>query len=200
MTGAMRLGQLLRSDLERYFHYYGQPGRIPRRRDLWRSFLLPRCLPVTLYRLARSARVHGWTGLAKLITWLNFYLHGIEISADCDIGPYFFMPHVAGTVIGAQSIGHHAVIYHQVTVGAKSIEHEHVQRPQIGDHAFIASGARVIGPIILGDRCTIGANAVVTRSFPSDVVLTGIPATARPARGELTDGTEVPAPADRHKA
>ena len=199
----MKLGDLLLSDLERYFHYYGQPGRLPRRRDLWRSFFLPRCLPVTLYRLARSARRNGWTGLAKLITWLNFYLHNLEVSSDCEIGPYLFMPHVAGTVIGAQSIGHHAVIYHQVTIGAKSIEHEHVQRPQIGDHAFIASGARVIGPITLGDHCTIGANAVVIRSFPSNVVLTGIPALSRPAHSDLLAGpdtAQVPARTDRREA
>jgi len=199
----MKLGELLRSDLERYFHYYGQPGRTPRRRDMWRSFLLPRCLPVTLYRLSQSARTHGWTGLSKLFTWLNFYLHNVEISAECEIGPYFFMPHVAGSVIGAQSIGHHAVIYHQVTIGAKSIEHGHVQRPRIGDHAFIASGARVIGPITLGDGCTVGANAVVTRSFPSGVVLTGIPATARSPGNELSGEEregELGGPPKRRKA
>jgi serine O-acetyltransferase len=88
-------------------------------------------------------------------------------------------------VIGAQSIGHHAVIYQQVTIGAKSVQHDHVGRPRIGNHVFIASGARVIGDIELGDNCTVGANAVVTRSAGSNLVLTGIPATSRPTRIEV---------------
>lgn len=192
MSDRMTLGALLRSDLERYFHYYGQPGRVPRRRDLWRSFLLPRCLPITLYRLARAAQSSGHSGIAKFLTWMNFYLHNIEISAKCEIGSHLFMPHVAGTVIGAHSIGDHAVIYHQVTIGAKSIEYEHVGRPCIGDYAFIASGARIIGELTLGDRCTVGANAVVMRSFGSNLLLTGIPATPHPRDGE-------PEPAPRRK-
>lgn len=176
----MSLVDLLKSDLERYFEFYGQPGRTPRRRDLWRNFLVPRCLPVALYRLARKAQVSGWPGLAKFLTWLNFYLHGLEIAASCDIGSHFYMPHASGTVIGALSIGHHAVIYHQVTIGAKSVEFDHIGRPRIGNHAMIASGARIIGDIELGDNCTVGANAVVTKSAGSDLVLTGIPAKARP--------------------
>lgn len=182
MDAELSLGGLLRSDLEAFFAHYGQPGRQVRRRDLWRNFLVPRCAPVALYRVARACRLSGWNRLAKLLTWVNFYLHGIEISADCAIGSHFFMPHANGTVIGAQSIGHHAVIYHQVTIGAKAVEFEHVGRPRIGNHAFIASGARIIGDIELGDNCRVGANAVVTRSAGPDVVLTGIPARARPIK------------------
>lgn len=173
------LGALLASDLERYFHYYGQPGRRVRRRDLWRNFLIPRCAPVALYRLAHAAHRRGNTGLAKLVTWINFYLHGVEISAACAIGPHFFMPHAAGTVIGANRIGAYAVIYHQVTLGAKEIEPAHDQRPTVGDRAFIASGAKIIGAIVLGDDVVVGANAVVTRSFGDGVTLLGIPASAR---------------------
>lgn len=175
----LSLTQLLATDLERYFHYNGQPGRTPRRRDLWRNFLIPRCAPVALYRLASAAHREKWGGLAKLLTWLNFYLHGVEISSACEIGPYFFMPHAAGTVIGAQRIGSHAVIYHQVTLGAKEVEFEHVNRPVVGDRVTIASGARVIGAIELGDDCIVGANAVVTHSFGNALVLTGIPAVPR---------------------
>jgi len=182
MNGQFTLRELLKSDLERYFHYYGQSGRMPRTRDLWRNFLVPRCAPVAIYRLSRSAQLKGRTGVAKLLTWLNFYLHGVEIAASCDIGPYFFMPHVAGTVIGADVIGHHAVIYQQVTIGAKAIEHGHFGRPRIGNNVFVASGARIIGDIELGDNCVVGANAVVTKSSGPDITLTGIPARPRANR------------------
>ena len=77
-------------------------------------------------------------------------------------------------------IGAYAVIYHQVTLGAKEIESAHEQRPTVGDRAFIASGAKVIGPIALGNDVVVGANAVVTRSCGDAVTLTGIPASAKP--------------------
>lgn len=176
----LSLGELLASDLERYFFYYGQPNRHVRKRDLWRNFLNPRCLPVALYRLSHAAHRHGNGAIAKLLTWFNFYVHGLEISSACEIGPHFFMPHVAGTVIGANRIGAYAVIYHQVTLGAKEIESAHKQRPTVGDRAFIASGAKIIGPIALGNDVVVGANAVVTRSCGDAVTLTGIPAIAKP--------------------
>ncbi|ANY18958.1 Serine acetyltransferase [Tsuneonella dongtanensis] len=115
-----------------------------------------------------------------MLTWLNFYVHGVEISSACEIGPHFFMPHVSGTVIGANRIGAYAVIYHQVTLGAKEVEPAHEHRPVVGDRAFIASGAKVIGPISLGDDVVVGANAVVTRSCGDAVTLIGIPAVETP--------------------
>ena len=166
----------LKSDLERYYHYNGRQGVSPRKRELWRNFFIPRCAPVTIYRLAHHAQQHGLGRIAKLLTWVNFYLHGIEISSKTTIGPYFFMPHASGTVIGAVSIGHHAVIYHQVTIGAKEVEFEHVGRPTVGNHVLIGSGVRVLGAIEIGDNCVIGANSVVTKSIGENHLITGIPA------------------------
>ena len=180
MTPRHSLLALLKSDLERYFHYYGQPGRQVRGWQVWRNFLNPRCAPVALYRLAHSLQRRGLSPLAKLLTWWNFFLYGAEISSHCEIGPAFFMPHCSGTVIGANRIGSHAVIYHNVTLGAKSIDPAHGERPVVGDRCFLASGAKIIGAIELGDDVTVGANAVVTKSAGSGVVLTGIPATAKP--------------------
>lgn len=183
MVENLTLVELLKSDLESYFHYHGASGRVVRKRDLWRNLLIPRCAPVGLYRLAYATRRAGWKRVSMLLTWINFYLYSVEFSSRCTIGPYFFMPHAAGSVIGATRIGHHAVIYHQVTIGAQFIDIEHVARPRIGDHVFIASGAKIIGNIELGDHCTIGANAVVTKSAGSNLTLMGIPAVARPTKG-----------------
>ena len=170
------LAGLLRSDLERYFFYNGQPDRVPRKRDLWRNFLIPRCAPVAIYRVARLLQQADWSGLAKLLTWFNFYLHGIEISSRCAIGPYFYMPHANGAVIGATSIGSYAVIYHQVTLGGKTIEYNDAGRPEVGDRVLIASGAKVVGAIHIGDDCRIGANSVVLKSLPAGSLAVGIPA------------------------
>lgn len=182
MTDQLTLVELLKSDLQCYFHYHGASDRPVRKRDLWRNFLIPRCAPVGFYRLAYATRRAGWKRTSALVTWINFYLYSVEFSSRCVIGPYFFMPHAAGSVIGAARIGHHAVIYHQVTIGAQFIDIEHVARPQIGNHAFIASGAKIIGNIEIGDHCTIGTNAVVTKSAGSNQTLIGIPAVARPSK------------------
>jgi len=161
-----RLSGLLQSDLERYFFYNGQAGRIPRKRDLWRNFLIPRCAPVAIYRLSSACQKKNWNGSAKLLTWLNFYLHGVEISSRCNIGPYFYMPHANGAVIGATSIGSHAVIYHQATLGAKTIEYADDGRPRVGDRVLIGSGAKVLGAITIENDCRIGANSIVMTNLP----------------------------------
>jgi len=167
---------LLLSDLERHFFYNGQAGRVPRKRDLWRNFLIPRCAPVALYRIARRLQVAGFGGLAKVLTWINFYLHGVEISSRCDIGGYFYMPHASGAVIGAVAIGRYAVIYHQATLGAKTVEFRDEGRPVVGDRVVVGSGARVLGSITIGDDCRIGANSVVLESMPAGSLAVGVPA------------------------
>jgi serine O-acetyltransferase len=173
ISGDFGLIGLLLSDLERYFFYNGQAGRLPRKRDLWRNFLVPRCTPVALYRIARRFHLSGFGGLAKFIAWINFYLHGVEISVRCDIGPYFYMPHASGTVIGAISIGRYAVIYHQATLGAKNIEYGDECRPVVGDGVVIGSGAKILGNITIGDNCRIGANCLVIESLPSNTLAVG---------------------------
>lgn len=178
----MGLIELLKSDLERHYFYTGRAGRTPRAYHLWRNFLVPRCAPVGIYRLSHWLHEKRLRPLAKLLTWVNFYLYGIEIASACRIGPHFYMPHASGTVIGALSIGHHAVVYHQVTIGAKEIMFSYEARPVVGDNVFIASGAKVIGAITIGDGCVIAANAVVNKSTPPGTLLTGVPAKASPLK------------------
>ncbi len=170
------LVEFLLSDLDRYFFYNGQVGRRPRRRDLWRNFLVPRCTPVAIYRVARILYINGFFRLSKIITWINFYLHGLEISARCDIGPYFYMPHVSGAVIGAATIGRYAVIYHQVTLGAKNIEYGDEGRPVLGDWVVVGSGAKIIGKIVIGDNCRIGANSLIIESLLPNTLAVGVSA------------------------
>jgi serine O-acetyltransferase len=167
---------LLLSDLERYFFYNGQEGRLPRKGDLWRNFLIPRCAPVALYRVAHNLHLRGLIRLSKFVTWINFYLHGVEINASCNIGAYFYMPHASGAVIGAIAIGRYAVIYHQATLGAKTVVFGDEARPIVGDHVVIGSGAKVLGEITIGDGCKIGANSVVIKSLPPNVLAVGVPA------------------------
>jgi serine O-acetyltransferase len=109
---------------------------------------------------------------------LNFAVFGLEIALDCPIGPGLYFPHTSGTVIGARCIGANAVIYHNVTLGAKvpDLANDGTLRPEVGDGAFLGAGCKVLGPVILGNNVTVGANAVVLKSFPSDSLVGGIPA------------------------
>lgn len=178
----MKLVDLLKSDLERHYFYSNRAGKEVKVFHLWRNFLIPRCTPVTIYRLSHWSHQKRIKPLAKVLTWINFFIFGVEIASNCEIGPYFYMPHVAGTVIGAMSIGHHAVIYHQVTIGAKEIIFDYTGRPIVGDNVFIASGAKIIGDIVIGQGCVIAANAVVNKSTPDNSLMVGVPAKASPLK------------------
>jgi serine O-acetyltransferase len=172
------LTSILLADLERQYHFGGRSDVKPTAGRLVVELQNPRFLPVILQRLAHHLYERKIVFLARLLSSLNLVLFGIEIGMRCEIGPGLYLPHTVGTVIGALRIGNHAVIYHQVTIGAKEMDigyHEE-KRPVIGDHVIIGSGAKVLGGITIGHNVTIGANAVVTHSVPDNVVVGGIPA------------------------
>ncbi|MCX6556604.1 MAG: DapH/DapD/GlmU-related protein [Candidatus Aminicenantes bacterium] len=119
----------------------------------------------------------------------NFVLFGLEIGIDCEIGPGLYFPHTSGTVIGAKRIGANAVIYHNVTVGAKSpdLAYDVNVRPEIGDDAFLGAGAKIIGPIVLGNSVVVAANCVVVHSIPANSRVTGIPGKPSPKKPAVPD-------------
>ena len=70
-------------------------------------------------------------------------------------------------------MGAHCTLYQEVTLGADGLTED---APVIGDDVLIGAGAKVLGPVTVGSRSRIGANAVVVHSFPEEAVLVGIPA------------------------
>jgi serine O-acetyltransferase len=169
---------LLKKDLERLYYFEGQPHRKASSGDVWRRALTPRFLPVVLCRLSHALYCRKQTVLARFVSMINFHYFGLEIAMRCEIGPGLCFPHTSGIVIGARRIGQNAVIYHQVTLGAKEMDvlYDLTKRPLIGDNVVIGSGAKVLGSIEIGDNSVVGANAVVTQSVPPNVVVGGIPA------------------------
>lgn len=174
----MSLRQTLIADLARQFHFNGQSNRRATLSGVLLHSLSPRFAPVVLFRLANALYRHRLKVLARLVSLFNFVVFNIEIAMRCDIGDGLYFPHTVGTVIGAQHIGKNAVIYHNVTFGAKEIDigYHDDQRPVVGDNVIIGSGAKVLGGITIGDNVVIGANAVVVDSIPSNVVVGGVPA------------------------
>ena len=103
---------------------------------------------------------------------------GIEIHPAAKIGRRFFIDHGMGVVIGATAvIGDDVMIYHNVTLGAKSnfgVSAKDKRHPTIGNNVLIGAGAKVLGNISIGDGSKIAANSVVTKDLlPQSTVETG---------------------------
>jgi serine O-acetyltransferase len=122
---------------------------------------------------------------ARLLSQLARALTGVEIHPGAQIGRRFFIDHGMGVVIGETAeVGDDVLMYHGVTLGGRSMEH--VKRhPTVGNNVTIGAGARVLGPVYIGDGVQIGANSVVVKDIPAGAVATGVPAKVRfPDKGQ----------------
>jgi len=103
---------------------------------------------------------------------------GISIPAKCRIGKGLRIHHFGGIIFHPSVIlGANCTIYHQVTVGDRGGTGG---AAKIGDNVLIGAGAKIIGEITIGENCIIGANSVVTKSIPSNMVATGNPSQIKP--------------------
>jgi serine O-acetyltransferase len=94
----------------------------------------------------------------------------------CRVGPGLFIDHGTGVVIGETArVGTDVTIYHGVTLGGTGRDRGK-RHPTIGDRVTIGAGAKVLGPITIGQDSRIGANAVLVRPVPPGSVVVGIPA------------------------
>lgn len=132
------------------------------------------------YRLAhRLWAKPALRGPARILTQLTRFLTGIEIHPGATIGRRFFIDHGMGVVIGETAeVGDDVMIYHGVTLGGRTMQ-QVKRHPTIGDRVTIGAGAKILGPLTVGDDSAIGANAVVTRDVPAGSIATGIPAVVR---------------------
>lgn len=147
----------------------------------------------------RMWAVPALRGPARVLAQFTRFLTGIEIHPGATIGRRFFIDHGMGVVIGETTeIGDDVMLYHGVTLGGRSLA-KTKRHPTIGNRVTIGAGAKVLGPVVVGDDSAIGANAVVTRDVPVDSIATGIPATVRHRSGrqheQLVDPTSYIDPA-----
>ena len=160
-------------------------GTAPRRRRLW-DVLAPRFAPVALVRSAQCLHLAGWVRLAKLPALVNFVLFGLEVPPKLPIGQGLVLMHTQGTVLGAGSIGANVTLYQQVTLGAREMDFAYTLslRPVVEDGVVVGAGAKVLGGLVLGQGCMVGANAVVLKNVPPGYVAIGIPAKNLPPRSK----------------
>ncbi|UZD63939.1 serine O-acetyltransferase EpsC [Brevibacterium sp. JSBI002] len=121
---------------------------------------------------------------ARLMSQLVRTLTGVEIHPGARIGRRFFIDHANGVVIGETSeVGDDVMLYHQVTLGGTSMA-QTKRHPTIGNHVLVGAGAKILGPVVVGDNSAVGANAVVVKDVPADSSAVGIPATVRSKKKE----------------
>ncbi|EAR21190.1 serine O-acetyltransferase [Nitrococcus mobilis] len=119
---------------------------------------------------------HGLRWLGRFLSLFSRWFTGIEIHPGAYIGRRFFIDHGMGVVIGETAeIGNDCTLYHGVTLGGTSWE-KGKRHPTLGDNVIIGAGAKVLGPIHVGNGARIGSNAVVVKDVPEGATMIGIPA------------------------
>jgi serine O-acetyltransferase len=138
-------------------------------------FCYPGFHAVLVYRLAHWFWTHRLYFLGRFTSHLGRALTGIEIHPGAAIGKAFFIDHGMGVVIGETSeIGDNVTLYHGVTLGGTTWR-KGKRHPTIGNNVVVGAGAKVLGPVKIGDNTRIGANSVVISEIPSNSVVVGIP-------------------------
>lgn len=118
------------------------------------------------YRIAHGLYKIKLFFLARLISQLGRFFTGIEIHPGAKIGKGLFIDHGMGVVIGETAeIGDNVTIYHGVTLGGTGKD-KGKRHPTIGNDVIIGCGAKILGPISIGDGAKIGANSVVLKNVP----------------------------------
>jgi serine O-acetyltransferase len=161
--------------------------RDPAARSTWEVIT---CYPgfhaMLFHRFAHSAWDAGLKWLARFISHLSRWLTGIEIHPGATIGRRFFIDHGMGVVIGETAeIGDDCTLYHGVTLGGTSWNRGK-RHPTLGRGVVVGAGAKILGPITIGEGARIGSNAVVVKEVPPGATAIGIPARiveAGPAQG-----------------
>ncbi len=140
------------------------------------ALLYPGPKAVLLHRVAHDLYRTKLFFLARLVSELSRLITGIEIHPGAIIGKRLVIDHGMGVVIGETAeIGDDCIIFHGVTLGG--MKFDPVKRhPTIGNNVLIGAGAKVLGPIKIGDGAKIGANSVVIKEVAPGTVVSGIPA------------------------
>lgn len=138
------------------------------------------------HRLAHSFYKRKLFFIARVISQVSRFFTGIEIHPGAQIGRRFFIDHGMGVVIGETcEIGDNVTVFQGVTLGGTGKE-KGKRHPTIKDNALIATGAKVLGSITVGENSKIGAGSVVLRDVPSNSTVVGIP-----GRVVIQDGIKI---------
>ncbi len=126
--------------------------------------------------------------IARLISQVSRFITGIEIHPGAKIGKGLFIDHGMGVVIGETAeVGDNCTIYHGVTLGGTGKE-TGKRHPTVGNNVLIGAGAKILGPVKIGDNSRVGANAVVLSDVEEETTVVGVP--GRPVKTK--GGVKIP--------
>jgi serine O-acetyltransferase len=129
-----------------------------------------------VHRIAHAAEEAGLPIVPHALAYMGRMTTGVEIHPRAQIGEALFIDHGAGVVIGETAeIGDDSTLYHGVTLGGTSWN-KGKRHPTLGRSVVIGAGAKILGPVLVGDGAKIGSNAVVVRDVPPGATAVGIPA------------------------
>jgi serine O-acetyltransferase len=130
---------------------------------------------VWFYRMNHWLWNHGLFLLARMLSQAARFLTGIEIHPAAKIGRRLFIDHGHGVVIGETAIvGDDVTLYQGVTLGGTGKEHGK-RHPTLEDNVVVGGGAKILGNIVVGKNCRIGAGSVVLRNVPENSTVVGVP-------------------------
>ena len=175
MSKKASLPSLLREDLET-----ARQRDPAARSNLEVALAYPGVPAMWSHRVAHKMWRSGARLPARVLSSITRSFTGIDIHPGARIGRRVFIDHGTGVVIGeTTSVGENVVIFHGVTLGGVAMV-KGKRHPTVGSNVMIGAGAKVLGPIKIGDHSKIGANAVVVREVPTEHVAVGIPAHNQP--------------------
>ncbi len=146
---------------------------------------------VMWHRLSHWLWQRGLRLLGRFSSHIARWLTGIEIHPAAKLGRRFVIDHGMGVVIGETAeVGNDCYFYHQVTLGVARASGGGKRHPTVGNNVIIGAGAKVLGPIRVGDNARVGSNAVVLDNVPDDTTVVGIP--ARPVDRKVTRDHKMP--------
>lgn len=138
-------------------------------------FTYPGLHALLIHRLAHALwqrKIKFW---ARFVSFLGRWLTNIDIHPGATIGRRFFIDHGAGVVIGETAeVGNDVTLYHEVTLGGTSLS-KGKRHPTLENGVLVGAGAKILGPVRIGERANVGANSVVISDVPAGMTVVGIP-------------------------
>jgi serine O-acetyltransferase len=147
-----------------------------------KAFAIPELLTyaglwaITFHRISHALHAARLPFFPRVLSQVSRFLTGIEIHPGAKIGRGFFIDHGSGVVIGETAeIGDNVLMFHQVTLGNADFTAAGKRHPTIGNGVIIGAGAKILGPISVGNHSLIGAGTILTKDVPSCSVVVGNP-------------------------
>ena len=142
------------------------------------------------HRAAHALLEAGVPILPRIIAYASRAVTGVEIHPAATIGREFFIDHGAGVVIGETAvIGNCVTLYQGVTLGGTGFQRGK-RHPTLADNVTVGSGAKLLGPIAVGDNAKIGANTVVVEDVPPGATVVGNPGHPVRVEGKRVEGPD----------